>query len=540
MPETTDEKPRAGKKRFWHTRGFHWGLGIFSGLLLLLFIASFFLDEPLRKMTEKKLNSALKEYSFRIKSLHLQLIGLSVTVKGVTIIQQAYPDPPVANLPYIKASIHWSEILHGKVVADVLLEKPELSVNLAQLRSEVKKKKKIKERGWQQAIQEVYPLKINEVTVKNANITYIDEDVKRPLTLTHFNFHATNIRNVRLPDKAYPSSFKMDTDIFGSGHGRIEGRANALAEPLPAVKADFQFEKIPIDFFKPIIARADLSINNGLLETKGKVEFSPEVKMALVENLTISGTKIDYLYSAATAAKGKKRADKAGKAAKEVSNKPGLLLRVDQMNLKNCTVGMVNKDATPAYRVFLSDLDFNLTNFSNHFSQGPASVKMNAKFMGNGPTNANAQFRPEKKGPDLDLFVKINDTQMTSLNQLLRAYGNFDVTAGAFSLITELHVKNNMVTGYLKPFFKDMKVYDKRQDKEKGVFRKMYEMLVGGVSNLLENRPREAVATKADIAGPLDQPQTSTWQVLVQLVRNAFFKAILPTFEKEIRGTKKE
>ena len=125
------------------------------------------------------------------------------------------------------------------------------------------------------------------------------------------------------------------------------------------------------------------------------------------------------------------------------------------------------------------------------------------------------------------------------MNELLRAYGKFDVAAGTFSLVTELHVKDNMVTGYIKPFFKDMQVYDRRQDKEKGIFRQMYEMLVGGVAKLLENRPRDQVATKADIAGPLKDPETSTWQIIVQLVRNAFFRAILPTFENEIAGAKK-
>ena len=44
------------------------------------------------------------------------------------------------------------------------------------------------------------------------------------------------------------------------------------------------------------------------------------------------------------------------------------------------------------------------------------------------------------------------------------------------------------------------------------------------------------MATKADIAGPLDNPQASTWQVLVNLIQNAFFKAILPGFERELGG----
>jgi hypothetical protein len=76
-----------------------------------------------------------------------------------------------------------------------------------------------------------------------------------------------------------------------------------------------------------------------------------------------------------------------------------------------------------------------------------------------------------------------------------------------------------------------MDVYDARQDQEKNLFQKIYEGLVGGVSQLLENVPRQEVATKADISGPLENPQASTWEVLLNLIQNAIFSAILPGFE---------
>jgi hypothetical protein len=87
----------------------------------------------------------------------------------------------------------------------------------------------------------------------------------------------------------------------------------------------------------------------------------------------------------------------------------------------------------------------------------------------------------------------------------------------------------------------ELDVYDKNQDQEKSVFQQLYEALAGGVSEVLENIPRREVAAQADIAGPLDNPQASTWQVVVTLIQNTFFKAILPGFERELgrggRGT---
>ena len=85
-----------------------------------------------------------------------------------------------------------------------------------------------------------------------------------------------------------------------------------------------------------------------------------------------------------------------------------------------------------------------------------------------------------------------------------------------------------------------MKVYDRRQDKDKSYSHQMYEILMGGVAKLLENRSQEQVATRARISGPLEKPETSTWQIIVELIKNAFFKAILPSFEKEVTGAGKQ
>ena len=154
--------------------------------------------------------------------------------------------------------------------------------------------------------------------------------------------------------------------------------------------------------------------------------------------------------------------------------------------------------------------------------------------MGSGPTRAQAIFRPESKGPDLDLTISIDDTDMPTMNDLLRAYGNFDVVAGKFSLYSEIKIRQAKIDGYIKPLFRDMKVYDRRQDAEKSMFRRLYEGLVGGISGLLKNQPRSEVATKVPISGDLEAPQSNTWETIVRLIQNAFFKAILPGFEKEV------
>jgi hypothetical protein len=79
-----------------------------------------------------------------------------------------------------------------------------------------------------------------------------------------------------------------------------------------------------------------------------------------------------------------------------------------------------------------------------------------------------------------------------------------------------------------------MTVYDARQDRDKNVLRKVYEGVVGGVSRMLQNRPRDEVATVVDVSGRLENPNTSVIETIVGLVQNAFFRAILPGFEARL------
>ncbi len=160
--------------------------------------------------------------------------------------------------------------------------------------------------------------------------------------------------------------------------------------------------------------------------------------------------------------------------------------------------------------------------------------------MGSGASTVGITFRPEKHGPDFDLAVRIEPTPMSSMNNLWRAYGNFDVVAGSFSFYTELKVKNDAISGYVKPLFQDINVYDSRQDKKKGFFHKIYEGLLGGISWLLENRSNDQVATVTTVSGRLENPQTNIWETLVGLVQNAFFKAILPGFDRTVGALGKD
>jgi hypothetical protein len=116
---------------------------------------------------------------------------------------------------------------------------------------------------------------------------------------------------------------------------------------------------------------------------------------------------------------------------------------------------------------------------------------------------------------------------------LLRARGGFDVNRGELSIYSQIDVGKGRIGGYVKPLFSNVDVYDRKQDAGKGPLRQLYEGLVGGAAVILENRHHEDIATVADVSGPIDDPNSSTIKIVLGLVRNAFFKAILPGLERE-------
>ena len=122
--------------------------------------------------------------------------------------------------------------------------------------------------------------------------------------------------------------------------------------------------------------------------------------------------------------------------------------------------------------------------------------------MGSGDTKLTAVLRPEHEGPNFDFDLESNDTDLTAFNDLLRAYGKFDVASGKVSVFSQVTVKNHYVSGYIKPLFTDLKVYDSQKDKKKPVLKKAYEVVIGGAAKLLKNRRTKKVATKIDISGP--------------------------------------
>src|SRR6266404_4534841 len=343
--------PRVAHRTFW----------VLVGLLVLLFIASFFVDEPMRATMERKINERLTGYSVRLPRLHFQLLGLSVTLYDLTVSQKANPDPPVAVIPKLHASVQWGEIFTGHIVSDFRLDRPRIRVNRPQLRKEASDATPIKERGWQQAALAIYPFKINHLRVNDGDFVYIDEDPKKPLHIAHLSLSASNIRNIHSRDRTYPSPVHAEGIIFEKGRGVVDGHADFLAEPYAGIHVLYNVQKVPLDALGPLSARSNLILKGGEFDSDGEVEYAPKAKLVRVKNLTVAGLTLDYVHTPQTAAAESARKEKVKAVAKDAGNK-GIVLKLDKFDVVRSNIGLVNKTKTPPYRLFFSGADAHVSN----------------------------------------------------------------------------------------------------------------------------------------------------------------------------------
>jgi hypothetical protein len=518
----------------FRTRWFRVVLAAAAVLLLVGIVLDRGLDEPIRRNVENRMNRSLVGYTARIGKLDFQLFGLAMEVENLVVVQSAHPDPPVLSLPRLRMSVYFTALLYGRLVADAVFDSPKVTANLVQLREENRDDVPFERRGWQDALEAIYPLKIDELQIRNGTLVYLDDSGGRPLHATRIEVVARNIRNVRSPDREYPSTFRASGALFDAGHAVIDGHADFMAKPHPGVKAKVDLETVQLDYFAPVLRRFDLEVRKGFLSAHGLLEYASAARIFDIESIVVSDASIDYIHGGAPNPLARHVAREIKKTARSAMNNPEVLFRVRHVVMENGTIGLVNRAARPEYRVYVTDADFVLENLSSRAEDGKALASLSGGFMGSGRVHGTSTFYPEGKNANFEMKLEIADTQLRSMNALLAAHGSFDVSAGVFSLYTDLRVQDGRIRGYVKPLFRDVDVYDTHQDRKKNIFRKAYEGLVGVFAKVLENR-RDEVATVATIEGPAESPDSSTLEIIGGLIRNAFFDAILPGFEREVR-----
>ena len=683
-----------------------WLAGIVAALVVLGVAAQMVIariDEPLRRYLEKKVNASLVGYTVSVGGLDLHILGLAVELKDVTVVQNARPRPPVVFLPSWRTSVEWRSLLSFALVADTVFRQPRLYITLDQTEQEAEDSVHLTDRGWQDAVQAVYPLKVNTLRVVDGDVSYYDVGNVPPLELEHIYFRASNIRNVRSVLGQYPSPVELSCSVLG-GHltangnvdffakpnpaistdfelrdanlaplapmarhydliiskgtvavagklvsqpketrinfSRVEvanpaieyardprpaerpveravvtatraatttpgvhvdmqdvrvrggslglkvdalrsddgstvyaqakdlpplrlddldvhatnissdrrppssptrfdvqarvlesarfhavGTIDPLAEPRPTLAADLELREVSLAPFAPLVRHWAFDLSGGVLESTGHLDITRDQEALVIHRVAVTGPSLSYVKKTA---EDERRLEQVTRATTVPQPKPTYRLDVEEAHIREGSFVLIDETTKPSYHLGLTNADVTIRGYSNQESKRRGSASLRGLFMDRGNAAIDATFDSASQTADFDMYMRLEDAKLVDMNDVLRAKGGFDVVGGLFSFYSEIAVKNGHVDGYVKPFFKDLDVYDRSQDAKKPIGQQAYEMIVGVAGSALENRFEDQIATRADLSGTVESPDAPTWQIVIGLLKNAFWRALLP------------
>lgn len=186
--------------------------------------------------------------------------------------------------------------------------------------------------------------------------------------------------------------------------------------------------------------------------------------------------------------------------------------------------------------VYLSHVNGGIENLSNIRDEtNPliATVQASAKVMDQAKLDFKMTFDPFSYHPTFHMGLRLLGLDVTKINNLAVAYGKFDFKRGWFDLVVEADSKEGQMTGYVKPLFRDLKVFSISKDvKEDNPLQFFWQALVGATTTLLKNQARNQFGTLIPFSG--DETSATSANILAtigNILRNAFVRAYLPRLE---------
>jgi hypothetical protein len=179
----------------------------------------------------------------------------------------------------------------------------------------------------------------------------------------------------------------------------------------------------------------------------------------------------------------------------------------------------------------------NLANVEKAADPLPSEVNLTGISIGEGHLKLAMKVNVLKDLPDFDMGMQLTGANLLSLNGFFEANAKMDIERGSIDIFSKLKLKNGEMSGYVKPFIKDLKVLDAKKDikKKGGVLRVVKKAVVGLFAKAVTNHKTKKIATVIPISGNVKDPKTSGWASFVGILKNAFVQAFHESLSNEIK-----
>jgi Domain of Unknown Function (DUF748) len=210
-------------------------------------------------------------------------------------------------------------------------------------------------------------------------------------------------------------------------------------------------------------------------------------------------------------------------------------LKLNKFEIVEGEIHYRNYHSKPAFNIYTNDVHIlaeNLTNAEKNKQVLPSTVVASADVYG-GKATSSMKMDALAKSPTFDGNMKLVGMNLTRLNNFIDAFAKFDIKSGEISIYTEAAAKNGRIVGYTKPIIKDLKVLNWEKDKGKPL-KIAYEAVVEAVAWVFKNHGKDQLATKVEFEGSIKKPDINIWNLIGEVLKNAFIQALYPSLENSI------
>lgn len=240
----------APRPRRHGSRWFFYGLVVVAVFLLATFLA-------LPVILKQAINSRLEkipDYTGWVDSVSVSLWRGAYTLHGPVVLKRnGKVQEPFFRADEIDFSIAWREIFRGKLVSDIVLDRPQLTFVAAKSTEDAQV---ALDKRWQDVINDIFPIDITYLKITDGQVRYINQGMtpKVDVRIAHLDALATGLRNRPVAgEEEFPAKITARGETIGGGHLTLLTQAEPLAEqPHFLVKLELEGVSLPAlnDFLK--------------------------------------------------------------------------------------------------------------------------------------------------------------------------------------------------------------------------------------------------------------------------------------------------
>jgi hypothetical protein len=215
--------------------------------------------------------------------------------------------------------------------------------------------------------------------------------------------------------------------------------------------------------------------------------------------------------------------------------------RINSAVVKNGSIHFRAFQTQKNVDVYLTDVQAsvdNLTNIREETKPLLSTVQATAIAMDHARLEYKMTLDPFSYRPTFHMAMRLMGLEVTKINDLAMAYGKFDFERGWFDLVVEAEAREGQLNGYVKPLFRDLKIFSLTEDiKDENVLQLFWQALVGAATSIFKNHPRDQFGTLIPFSGDLSQATSMDILATIgNVLRNAFVRAYLPRLEGGIES----